>query len=305
MHVFNSGPTLSQDDTDVTMINHSLLYDGNDEPISSCIPIVRRLQHANQTKSTNSDDKHDYNYVNHYHVEIIKQIELILNYYRQDLKQESNTQLDCNRQLITRLVDFIRPAYSSNANQMKDLDVLYEDISSLLDKRFIEQKEKNDQLQNKIRHLRNSIITTPIEDDDRDSLMTNLYRMNTMFDYEQWTEIEEETKKLQNLVNTQREQIDKLIELLSQTEIAKDEKDSTIENSVDLPTQEVINTTTEIQIINQAEKRLSTPNIVDSNVSMGAAPLQCPYCNEILPNNDETVYIQHLSQCFNEMTGNF
>jgi len=269
MHVFNSSHVLSQDDTDVTMINPSLLYDGNDEPISSCIPIVRRLQHANQTKSINSDDKHDA------HLETVKQIEQILNYYRQDLKQESNTQLDCNRQLITRLVDLIRPTYSSNANQMKNLDLLYEDISSLHDKRFIEQKEKNDQLQNKIRHLRNSIITTPIEVDDRESLMTNIYRMNTMFDYEEWIEIEEETKKLQNLVNTQREQIDRLIELLSQTETAKDEKDSTIENSVDLPTQKVTNNTTENQITNNAEKSLSTSNVVDSNVSMeAAAPLQ-------------------------------
>jgi len=62
---------------------------------------------------------------------------------------------------------------------MKNLDNLYEDISILHDKRFLEQKEKNDQLYNKIRHLKKSIISTPIEDDDRDSLMTNLYRMST------------------------------------------------------------------------------------------------------------------------------
>jgi hypothetical protein len=37
-----------------------------------------------------------------------------------------------------------------------------------------------------------------------------------MYDYQQWIEMEEETKKLQNLVQTQREQIDNLIELLSQ-----------------------------------------------------------------------------------------
>jgi hypothetical protein len=165
------------------MINHSLLYDGNDEPISSCIPIVRRLQQANQLKSvdnpTNSDNKHDSTYVNRDLLDTIKQIEQILNYYRQDLKQESNSQLDCNRKLITRLVDFIRPIYSSNEKQMKELDILYEDISILHDKRFLEQKEKNDQLHNKIRHLKKSIISTPIEDDDRDSLMTNIYRIST------------------------------------------------------------------------------------------------------------------------------
>jgi hypothetical protein len=164
------------------MINHSLLYDGNDEPISSCIPIVRRQQ-ANQSKPINnnppnSDDRQDYIYVNQELLGTVKQIEQILNYYRQDLKQESNTQLDCNQQLITRLIDFIRPVYSSNENQMKDLDLLYENISALHEKRFDEEKEKLNQLNNQIRHLKKSIITTPIEDNNRESLMTNLYRMS-------------------------------------------------------------------------------------------------------------------------------
>jgi len=183
MHAVNSAANLSQvnkykilfdifififnqNDTDMTIINHSFLYGGTDEPISSFIPIVRRLQQANQSKTVDNL------------FETVKQIEQILNYYRQDLKQESNKQIDCNRQLITRLVDFIRPIYSSNEEQMKNLDNLYEDISILHDKRFLEQKEKNDQLHNKIRHLKKSIISTPIEDDDRDSLMTNIYRMS-------------------------------------------------------------------------------------------------------------------------------
>jgi hypothetical protein len=61
---------------------------------------------------------------------------------------------------------------------MKDLDILYNELSILNNERFLEQKEKTEQLNNQIRHLKKSIITTPIEDDDRDSLMTNLYRMS-------------------------------------------------------------------------------------------------------------------------------
>ncbi len=175
MNVYNSAGGLNQDDTDMTMINHSFIYGGNDESINSCIPIVRRQQ-ANQSKSinnpSNSDDRNDYIEVN------IRQIEQILNFYRQDLKQESKTQLDCNRQLITRLIDFLRPAYSSDENQMKNLDILYKEIFDLQDIRFIEQKEKNDQLSIQIRYLKKSIITTPIKDDDRDSLMTNVYQMS-------------------------------------------------------------------------------------------------------------------------------
>jgi hypothetical protein len=37
-----------------------------------------------------------------------------------------------------------------------------------------------------------------------------------MFHYDEWHEMEQETKQLHNLVNKQREQIDKLIELLTE-----------------------------------------------------------------------------------------
>jgi len=61
----------------------------------------------------------------------------------------------------------------------------------------------------------------------------------------------------------------------------------------------------EIEIINHVEKCLSTSDVIDSNVSMESKQLECPYCNEKLSNTDDLFYIQHLSQCFNEMTGNF
>jgi hypothetical protein len=40
--------------------------------------------------------------------------------------------------------------------------------------------------------------------------------LDSIVDYQQWIEMEEETKKLHSLVKTQRDQIDKLVELLSQ-----------------------------------------------------------------------------------------
>jgi hypothetical protein len=41
--------------------------------------------------------------------------------------------------------------------------------------------------------------------------------LDSMINFEQWKEIEEETKKLHSLVEAQRDQIDKLIGLLSLT----------------------------------------------------------------------------------------
>jgi hypothetical protein len=41
--------------------------------------------------------------------------------------------------------------------------------------------------------------------------------LDNMLDYEECIEMESETKKLHNLVEAQRDKIDKLVELLSQT----------------------------------------------------------------------------------------
>ncbi|CAF4478347.1 unnamed protein product, partial [Rotaria magnacalcarata] len=70
-----------------------------------------------------SMDNHDYTFLEQ------EMIEQILYYYQQELKQESNTQLDCTRKLVIRLVDFIRPYYASNQRKMKDLDELFSAIS--------------------------------------------------------------------------------------------------------------------------------------------------------------------------------
>jgi hypothetical protein len=101
-----------------------------------------------------------------------------LKFYQQDLKQDSNTLLDCNQQLIIRLVDLIRPIYSSKRNKLKDLDALIEDISVLQALPFIEQKEKTEQLSNEILHLKKLIITSANEGDRSDNTMTKVYRIS-------------------------------------------------------------------------------------------------------------------------------
>jgi predicted RNase H-like nuclease (RuvC/YqgF family) len=171
----------------MTIINHSFLFDRNDEPISSCIPVLRRSQQTNRSKplnnQTNSDSTQDYIYVDQNLLETANHIERILKFYRQDLKQESNTQLDCNQQLITRLIDFIRPTYSSNRDKLNDLDILFQEISTLHDVKLIEQKEKTEQLQTEIAHLKKLIITTADEDDSGNNTSTQIYRISEILSF--------------------------------------------------------------------------------------------------------------------------
>ncbi|CAF3859151.1 unnamed protein product [Rotaria sordida] len=197
--MYNTSRNDNQDDIDLTMINHSFLYDPNDAPISTHVPILKHLQQANQSSKIVYDQN-----------ERTNQLEQILNYYRQELKQKTNTQFDCDRNLITRLIDFIRSIYSSNKKKLKDLDILFNDISDLHDKRFNEQKEKNEQFQEEISYLKKLIITS----DNEDNTNRKISRINSIVDYEEWMEIEEETRKLHNLVKNQQNQINELFKLL-------------------------------------------------------------------------------------------
>ncbi len=159
------------------MIDQSFLYDRDDDPSSDSV--VSHFQRAREAarNTTIFDDRHDYVYVEHDRLEAAKAIEQILNYYRQDLKHESMSQLECSQQLITRLVDFIRPAYSADRKKMGELETLFEEISTSQDIRFVEPIAKNEQLEEEIRHLRKLIITTEGEGNRQDNMMTKAYRI--------------------------------------------------------------------------------------------------------------------------------
>ncbi|CAF0982800.1 unnamed protein product [Rotaria sordida] len=202
MAMHNSSPTNNQNDDNATIVNSLFSSDYNYTSINAGIPI--------RTTNYNRDNF----FVKNDLKEIIQQLEQILNYYRQELKQESNAQFNCNRNLITRLIDFIRPVYSLNPKKLKDLDILFNDISDLHDKRFNEQKEKNEQFQKEISHLKKLMITS----DNEDNTNRKNFRINSIVDYEEWIEIEEETRKLHNLVKNQQNQINELFKLLSHEE---------------------------------------------------------------------------------------
>lgn len=139
-----------------------------------------------------------------------------------------------------------------------------------------------------------------------------------MIDYEQWLEVEEETKQLHQLVKTQREHIDQLVEILSlideekmihqRTTIPSLEKPDSLPELPVYATKEcsVCNDeSSDIQINDHVENCLSTSNIVDTPVPTEPERLGCPFCDEKFTNNDDIAYIEHLSRCFNDMNGHF
>jgi hypothetical protein len=60
-----------------------------------------------------------------------------------------------------------------------------------------------------------------------------------------------------------------------------------------------------MEITNHIGNCFSKASISYPNISAELNPVDCPYCNERLSNSDELANYQHLSQCFNEMTGNY
>jgi hypothetical protein len=180
------------------------LHEHGDESADNYVPIIQRLQQANLSATTNPDaaavatpatsrpingeeepsvdNKNDYIFVDHDPNAGAKKLLQVLNHYRNDLKQESNSQLDCSRQLVTRLIDLVRPAFSSNAKEMAGVETLNEEIASLHDKRHVEQNEKLEQLHTEICHLKRMLLAAT---DERLSLVANANNysmMDTMTD---------------------------------------------------------------------------------------------------------------------------
>lgn len=165
-----------QDDADITMINPSLLYDASDDQINTFIPIARRQQQANQgatasAKAVHSssyqtplNDRFDYGLIDRDRQEAAQQVEQILHQYHRELEQDSIPQMDCHRQLMTRLIDFLRPTYSSNRSKMDDLDLLFEKITTVYEKRQIEVQQRSEQLGQEICYLKKLILTSSPED---------------------------------------------------------------------------------------------------------------------------------------------
>jgi hypothetical protein len=129
------------------------------------VPIITRLKQANNSSENRQitnpqindtcqsfDNKDDCIFVDH-DPENAKQLEQVLKFYILDLKQETNTQLVCDKQLVTRLMDLIRPAYLNHQQKTKELDNIIQEIGLLHDKRHMDQLEKIEQLRTEVRLL--------------------------------------------------------------------------------------------------------------------------------------------------------
>ncbi|CAF4873585.1 unnamed protein product [Rotaria sp. Silwood1] len=306
------------------MINPSFSHNRNDAPIDSRTPIVKHSQQANesskntqprmlkpvynQNNQTKSNSKRDRIFVEHYSDGSTNQLEQILSYYRQDLKQESNTQLDCDRNLITRLVDFIRPEYSLNKNKMKDLDILFNEILNLNEKRFIKQKEKkNEQVQKEIANLKKLIVTSA----NKDHITKNISQINSMIDYKVWMEIEEETRKLYNLVERQRNQINELIKLIplqgqdsSFHDITAPISKPPIVKQQPAAYNANVGSTLVTRVRTLAGQQQYS-GINDPSSSPQSTQYECPICKQRFSGNDDKAYREHLSDCYSESDARF
>ncbi|CAF1523482.1 unnamed protein product [Rotaria magnacalcarata] len=217
MAIYNSFGDYNQNDPNQTLISSSMLNDIDKSAINACIAALKLPQQANkffnknQPTVSNPSGDQDYVFLEH---DSHEKIEQILHYYGQELEQESQSQLDCTRKLIIRLVDFIRPCYSLNERKLRGLNELFNEISSLHDKKSMEQKNKNQELQSEISRLEKFIITSTNPYNSK----TNVYATDLTFDYDEWMKLEEETIKLRDLVERQTDKINELITLLSDSD---------------------------------------------------------------------------------------
>lgn len=123
---------------------------------------------------------HDYVFVDHNPKENAKQLEQVLAFYTRDLRQEGKTQFSCAQELVVRLLDIIRPAYPNDQQKMIELDKVRNEIAELHDKRYMEQKEKDEQLRTEICQLNRTLCTVRNEQSTYDSVPQNYSAMNSL-----------------------------------------------------------------------------------------------------------------------------
>ncbi|UJR31612.1 hypothetical protein I4U23_019095 [Adineta vaga] len=222
-----------QDDSDITIINSSITDGDHHEYVDNTQ--ITNSQSIVTSSNNNNNNAHDFIFVDHNPQENAKQLEQVLNHYIRDLKQENKSQLECSQQLIIRLMDIIRPAYPNDQKKMIELDQTMRQIASLHDKRHIENEEKIQQLRTDICQLNKMLCSTKDElsnyhDNPRSlSIMPSMQQQqrHSIHDYNQWTEIEDDAKKLHQLVQTQKNQINEIVTLISES--------ATASNSLNLP----------------------------------------------------------------------
>ncbi|CAF2054182.1 unnamed protein product [Rotaria magnacalcarata] len=314
--MYNSSANYNQRDSDITLISSSSFCNFDDTSIIASMPVrvvsqqVKPSSEITQpivsdisfdgTKQMKSMDNHDYTFLEQ------EMIEQILYYYQQELKQESNTQLDCTRKLVIRLVDFIRPYYASNQRKMKDLDELFSAISNIHDRKCFQQKEKILELENEISRLENFIITSA----NPYNPIASLYET---IDDEEWMKLEEETRKLQTLVEYQRNQINELIKLMPKQETFANKEQPTRTCSIisPLPRKTPHNVRkkcclcnyeyplvhTEVEIQNHLETCLSKITPDNQDDSFESVNVDCPFCDKKLLNNGDSADLHHMTMC--------
>ena len=149
-----------------------MLYHPGDKPVGGTV--VSRMKNPRSiVHQSKGDRRDDYVYIEHERYKIGDDLMSILDRYRLDLTEKSKDQRDCDQDLIVRLTDYIRSIVSSDAKKLQNLEVLYEEISGSTDIRFIEQKEKQEQLNDEMIHLKKLIITPANEPS-----MNNIHRLS-------------------------------------------------------------------------------------------------------------------------------
>ncbi|CAF0733887.1 unnamed protein product [Adineta steineri] len=156
-----------------------------------------------------------------------------------------------------------KPALSRRINYYHGS--LTNNVSCLHDKQHIENEEKLEQLRTEISQLRKMLYTTT-----HDQLIYNDHsRTSSMFgttheehkakDYEQWTEIEDDAKKLHELIQSQKNQINEIVSLVSQTATASTSLNTTdvsIDNYKDAVADRQTLTTTNTNLISNLLKKI-------------------------------------------------
>jgi len=136
----------------------------------------------------------------------IQEIEQILEFYRQELQPESNSQSHVHHQFLLRLIDLIRPHYNNDQKKLEHFDKLFQDIIELYERETVQQRNTTEELRKETAYWQRCSLVSTHEHPPRP---------NAQLVNEDLTELTQSIEQLQKILEAQQSRIKELTELVS------------------------------------------------------------------------------------------
>ncbi|CAF1137518.1 unnamed protein product, partial [Didymodactylos carnosus] len=209
------------DDSDITIINPSIT---SINPHNGLLDVDQRSDNNHITTTNYANQNREYVFIDNN--DSYDSLWNTLCHYRSDLKNQNINNYECDRSLIIRLIDILRSIVSSPSSSLSndtttktnEIQLLSDDINQLIDQRQKENNENTQQSHIEICQLKRALMNlNNVPSSQLSSFAPSILKdtQEARLHDEEITAMINESERLHNLVQKQRDQINELIFLIT------------------------------------------------------------------------------------------